>query len=249
MSSLEFGKELFRSLPPADKKESVAVRGDLSKLNAFDDGFLSEIDARNCSTEAETGGDTALMTAVRGKLSDYQSKYIDKDLTARFSLQKDENEEGSIIAHTYVEHIEVSNCRAGSWATRWHIKPGKETDADVSGSAQFHLHYHENGSNVQMRAARDFQVQNAATAEEAVNTIVAKMEAKTMSYEDKVAKAIIKQISAREKELHEQLKEMSEQIDGNMKKLRRILPITKTRFKWDAAAQKQVKLLNERKTE
>jgi Mg2+ and Co2+ transporter CorA len=99
----------------------------------------------------------------------------------------------------------------------------------------------------QLRPTRHFEVQQAMTAEEQVNSIVAKMEARTMSYEDKVAKAIVKQITAREKELYEQMKDMCDQIDDNLKKMRRILPITKTRFKWDASAQKQVKLLNERK--
>jgi hypothetical protein len=244
---LEFGRQLLLSLPPMEAKEFAVAKSDLTKLNAFQEDFLKEIDTRSCSGDVGGEDDTQLMALVRTKLTDYYQKYSDKDLTARFTLHKSDQEEGSMVLRSYVEQLELSNNRTGSWATEWKIKPGKETEVDISGVAQIHIHYYENGSNVQLRATRHFEVQQAMTAEEAVNSIVARMEAKTMSYEVKVVKAIGKQITAREKELYEQMKEMCDQIDANLKKMRRILPITKTRFKWDAAAQKQVKLLNERK--
>lgn len=189
------------------------------------------------------------MGAIRTKLTEYQNRYIEKDLTARFTLQKSsDEEEGVMVARTHVEHLDSMNSRTGRWSTEWKIKPGKETEAEVSGTATIHVHYFENGANLQLRSSRQFDKQSASTAEEQVNSIVAQMESRTMSYEEKVANAILAQISSREKELYEQFLVMCDEIDSKLKKIRRILPITKTRFKWDAAAQKQVRLLNARKT-
>ena len=243
--STEFGKELLLSLPPG--QDWAAVQGDVTTLGAWDEEALKDLHVRTCQSADDSTQDTPLMASVREKFADYQSKYTAKDLTAtRFTLTPvDDN--GSMILHTYLEQVEKTNCRAASWATCWNIQPHEETEAQVSGTAQLHLHYYEN-ANVQLRTTRTFSPQSAETAKEQVNSIVAQMEARTMSYEEKVAKAIIKQITAREKELYQQMQQMQDEIGEKLKKMRRILPITKTRFKWDVAAQKQVKILNERKT-
>ena len=77
--------------------------------------------------------------------------------------------------------------------------------------------------------------------------MVAKLEARNMSYDEKIAKTTEKEIATREKELYEQMKGACEDAESNLKKMRRILPVTKTRFQWNGAAQKQVRLLNDRK--
>lgn len=248
-----------RSLPflaPMASKDLEITKRDLHTVVGVweEDEALAE---RLCSVSVSDPKDyTPLMTAVKSKLSDYYDKKYSSKQTFRFTVQKKEDSstaerppDGAMIVRSYIEHLEVSNQRTASWATVWSIHPDKETEAEIFGTAQIHLHYYENGTNVQLRARKFFPVDKAATAVEQVNSIVAQMEARTMSYEDKVAKAVVKQITKHENELYDHVKELcDEMIDGHLKKMRRVLPITKTRFKWDAAAQKQVKLLNERNT-
>lgn len=122
---------------------------------------------------------------------------------------------------TYAEHVASHNCSTGSWAGTWTI-----SDTTLSGSIVLHAHYYEAGSNVQMRVNREFSAQLA----------------------DSEAETVVQQIKLWEVELYEQLSTMFSdgEVDSSLKQVRRILPITKTRFKWDAQAQASVQLLNAR---
>ena len=261
-------EELVHSLPPISTSDWKAVQDDFEKLigASLPETIVQEYNARRClPTIGKQDGDnndrdnnstkTPLMKAIQSKLDDYQTKvYKEKGLDARSTLQHDEdnnNNKNDLIARTYVEQLDAHNCRTGSFACQWLIQPDPqaEREAKISGQAVLHLHYYENGSNQQLRARRKFDVQLASTEEEKVHAIVAKMEARNMSYEDKVAKAICQKIEQHEQEVYRQLQEMTVELEEKLRKLRRILPITKTRFKWNAAAQQQVKLLNDRKAD
>lgn len=253
-------EELVHSLPPLSSSDWKTLQDEFKKLAAsLPDDVVQQYNARRCLPKDDQGDNnsTPMMKAVQSKLDDYQTRvYKEKDLDVRMTLQHVVDDESNhskddLMIRTYVEQLDTQNCRTGSFACQWLIQPDPqaEREAKISGQAMLHLHYYESGSNQQLRAQRKFDVQTASTEEEKVNAIVAKMEARNMSYEDKVAKAICQKIEQHEQEVYRQLQEMTQELEEKLRKLRRILPITKTRFKWDAAAQKQVKLLNARKTE
>jgi uncharacterized coiled-coil protein SlyX len=246
MSKEEFGKELLFSLPPMESKDlNTTVLADLKKLNAFQETFLQELSDKHCSEVVPKG--SSQIEYVKEKLTDYQqSLYIDKGVTARHTVIEEGKE---VVIRTYAEHLDTHNCMTGSWVAQWTVLIRGEKEADLGGNVKLHAYYFEEGSNVQMRADKDFVSKPIEAQEEMVNSLVAKFEKQKMSYEEQLAKVIVDQITAHEKEMYTQLAGMVEELgDGTLKKFRRILPVTKTRFKWDAEAQKQVRLLNARKT-
>jgi uncharacterized coiled-coil protein SlyX len=243
MSNEEFGKELLFSLPSMESKENTTVLGDLKKLNAFQESFLQELSDKHC-TEAVSKGSSQI-EYIKGKLDTYQSLYTNKGVTARHTVIEQGKE---VVIRTYAEHLNTHNCMTGYWAAQWRVKILGEKDADLGGKVKLHAYYYEEGSNVQMRAETDFASKPVSAADEKVNSMVARFEKQKMSYEEQLAKVIVDQIAAHEKKMYDQLTSMIEELkDETLKKFRRILPVTKTRFKWDAEAQKQVRLLNARK--
>jgi len=232
---------ILTSLPPLDQDEFDTVKSQLESLNISTED-ADEVQKRLCQSD-DPSSDTPLMAAVREKLVDARRKYTSKGLISRFTIEPADN--GAMVLRTYVEQVETSNSRRGAWSACWQIRPDEETEAFVSGSALIHVHYSEE-ANVQLRAERSFEEERTGTNVEQVNAIVAQMEARTLSYEAKVAKAIVKHVGECEKKLCQQMLSLCDDSYAALKKLRRILPITKTRFKWDAAAQKQVRLLNDR---
>jgi uncharacterized coiled-coil protein SlyX len=246
MSNEEFGKELLFSLPPMESKDlNTTVIADLKKLNAFQETFLKELSDKHCTEEVPEG--STQIEYVKGKLTAYQqSLYTDKGVTARHTVIEEGKE---VIIRTYAEHLDTHNCMTGSWSAQWTILIRNEKEADLGGNVKLHAYYFEEGSNVQMRADKDFVSKPISAEDEKVNSLVAKFEKQKMSYEEQLAKVIVEQITAHEKEMYTQLASMVEELgNSTLKKFRRILPVTKTRFKWDAEAQKQVRLLNARKT-
>jgi uncharacterized coiled-coil protein SlyX len=239
MTNEEFGKELLFSLPPMESKDPVIA--DLKKLNAFQETFLQELSDKEC-TEAVLKG-SGQIEFVKEKLTAYQqSLYTDKGVTARHTVVEDGQE---IFIRTYAEHLDTHNCMTGSWTAQWKILVRGDKEADLGGIVKLHAYYYEEGSNVQMRADKNFVSKPVEAQEEKVNSMVAKFEKNKMSYEEQLAKVIVDQITAHEKEMYTELGSMVEELgDRTLKKFRRILPITKTRFKWSAEAQKQVRLLN-----
>jgi hypothetical protein len=247
LSNVEFGKHILTSLPPLEQSDWNTTIANLKKLNCFDDSLLQEYNDRACVTFGETG--SSQMESIRSRLQAHRSQmYKEKmeTLQHRMTVAEDQNKQ-TIYVRTFAEQLDTMNCRAGYWSAEWMIRIRSETACEISGRVRLHSYYYEN-VNVQMRANREFPVKEILTAEEKVNSMVAKFEKEKMSYEDQLAKCTVDHIVALELELYEDLQRMCDECDDNLKKIRRILPITKTKFKWDAAAQKNVKLLNDEST-
>lgn len=245
MSNEEFGKQLLFSLPPLESKDlNTTVLADLKKLNAFQESFLQEFSVKQCTEEVPKG--STQIEFVKGKLTDYQqSLYTDKGVTAHHTVIEKGKE---FVIRTYAEHLDTHNCMTGSWSAEWKILIRGEKEADLGGNVKLHAYYYEEGSNVQMRADKDFVSKPIEAKDEKVNSMVAKFEKQKMSYEEQLSKVIVDEITSHEKEMYNQLASMVEELgDSTLKKFRRILPVTKTRFKWDADSQRQVRLLNARK--
>jgi F-actin capping protein alpha subunit len=231
---------------------------------------------RTCRTNSDdasfvTTAPSTLLDYMQIKLHDYQERYRTKRVTARYTVAtatatkpvgedngalKGDGEDGDddddavvLDVHTYAEHLDAANCHAGCWSAAWHIVVRSEQEAQLDGAIAFHGHASECGSNVQTRATRTFPLVSISTQEEVVNSLVAKFEQTTMTYAEQLATMIVAHIATYETEWHEALNEMyNSHVEDALRKLRRILPITKTRFKWDSAAQRNVQLLNARTT-
>lgn len=249
MASEDFGRDLLLSLPPMEISDSDAAIDHLKSLNAFEDTALEERTTRQCLESSEEETNNSQAKEILTKLQDFQKGfYVEKGVTARCSAIEEttDGDEEIITVRSYAEHLDSHNCSSGSWSATWNIKIVDEKTADISGSVAFHAAHTEN-CNVHTRATREFATKTVSTATEKVNEVVAKFEHHAMSYEEQLAKLICNQIVEYEQSLYGDLtKVFEEELD--LRRLRRILPITKTRFKWDSAAQKNVKLLNARKT-
>jgi F-actin capping protein alpha subunit len=210
---------------------------------------------------------------IHSKIHDYQERYRTKGVTARCTVTEQADKEAAtmtaaaqggaaaaaaavvLVVHTYAEHLDAANCSSGCWVGTWTMELLSEKDANLSGRVQFGAHHAEGqGVNVQTRIVCNFNaVLRVSTEEEMVNSMVAKFEKNTMSYAEQLATKLVEQIALYESQLYEALQEQNGEeqtyaanVEEGLRKLRRILPITKTRFKWDSAAQKNVKLLNAR---
>ena len=265
----KFGTELLLSLPAMSASDWQDAQRDWKAVSGTATETAATVEQeylqRTCSsTQEQQHNDdkmnnwTPLMQQVYTQLQDYQSeRYKASKMTRRLTLQPvvdDDNNHNNnnMIVRTYLEILDAANCQTGRLAVEWHIQPvlssddKTETTAHVSGTAQLHVHYYENDTNIQLVATQTFQQAPASTAEEKVNSIVAQMEERQLSYEVKVARAVVAQIRHHEDQLVQTLLHTtfaSANCHRHLKSLRRILPITKTRFPWNAAAHKQVQLL------
>jgi F-actin capping protein alpha subunit len=155
----------------------------------------------------------------------------------------------AIILKTYVEHLDAANGNAGYWQGSWHVRIQSETQAYIEGHLQLRTRAAERGSQnqIQSQARRTYQV-TVSTLEEKVNSIVAQFEKSTLSYAEKLMMKVVQYITTQEEQFYQNLEQwFQEPQEDGLRKLRRILPITKTRFKWDSSAQRNVQLLNARK--
>lgn len=155
-----------------------------------------------------------------------------------------------LLVRTYAELVDGPNRLSGFCAGEWVCEPVSEQSLFVSGRLTIQAASEEK-ANCHFRLERTSPRRVVETAEEKVNAIVARMEARRMSYEEKVAKKLVDHLktSCYEAAYDDVRNRTYAELDENLKQVRRILPVTKTRFKWDVAAQKQVTLLNARKDE
>ena len=226
-----------------DKSELEATIIELKDLNSFHDAILRDHEIKICLNNQSTGSSSEQVECIEKRLRiSHSSK--DKKSTTRCTCVE---QGGTILIRSYVEVNDSHNFISGSWFADWSADSFTEKTAKLKGSVYFHVKYCEGEANVQTRSTRGYKAYEVSTQEEKVNALVHLWEKEKMSYEDQLAQVICDAINAREQEAYHDLQVMFQEFDISLKKVRRILPITKTRFKWDGAAQKQVKLLNERK--
>lgn len=228
-----FGRDLLLSLPPMDQRDWKVKQADLEKLGLLDASAVSDLHQKICMNGSggdSDSGSSALRNSIRGSLKEYMDRLKDKpSVNARFSVTE---EDGKTVLRTYAETVDASNLSSGCWMAHWTLDSESDTAAELSGTVSMHVYYFEDNSNVQLRASKPYQT--SFTAEDGP---------------DGLATKIVNQIGHWEREVYDELSSQfnDQEIESKLRKVRRILPITKTRFKWDSAAQANVKLLNARK--
>lgn len=257
--------DLLLSLPPMESQDWKIAQGRMSQLllephraAASSEECTAEEAAEKRAQAQCTAADIREPTEsqfrhISERLRDYQSKRY-ATTAARCSLvvvrheEEDNNatKNSACTIRTYCEHVDRSNCLAGALAGEWHVTITSEKTADCRATLRWHAHYAED-CNVQTRSAREYAAAEVSTVEEKVNAMVKRFEQEQMSYEEQLARAVVQHMERWEEDFYQALATHLADAPDLVRPLRRILPITKTRFKWDSAAQKNVQLLNARK--
>jgi len=251
-------------LPNDDEDESTTskllserhdIRTCRSKKAASEEGEGASKNKKRGSSEDVK---ELLAKAVDTKLSDFlETLYGSKaNVISRHAVEIQQQQQSDdkknavvLIVRTYAELVDNPNKLSGYCAGEWTCEPVSEQVVYVAGQLDIHAASEEK-ANCHLRLSRTLPRRKVETAEEKVNAIVAKMEARRMSYEEKVAKKLVQYLTKSYEEAYRDVtNRLYGELDENLKLVRRILPVTKTRFKWDVAAQKQVTLLKERETD
>lgn len=136
---------------------------------------------------------------------------------------------------TYAERIDLHNNHAGSWKGCYTFCPAT---GSLSGSISITAHTFENGGNVQLHSNFSSEAVQVGTCSPS-------------DYNDNKqalwSKAVTRQIQSwEENDVLEKLTTMYDESMGSyMKKLRRIMPLTRTKMEWNANAHKVLKTLGE----
>lgn len=174
-----------------------------------------------------------LAASLKTKLEQYQQQNFagKQGVTARMAMTSNGNQ---LVVHTYAEKLDQPNRISGYWRATWTIDSdaaATNDSADMSGRVQVHSYAHEEG-NAQVRVDKKF------------DTMQVTKTALKKSDEPTLAQAIMKQITQWESDVLELLAAMNEGETGeHLKSIRRVLPITKTKMKWNVVAQRSVQTL------
>jgi F-actin capping protein alpha subunit len=235
-------QDLLLSMPPLEAKDFASIQSDLTKLVALNrketvdkNAVAKEMQTRTCLQDENTSTDAFSVALAKCWSAHQEETYGKKDgVTARFAVLKQDSGSGWML-RTYAEVLDTAKFRTGYWAGKWMID-GNGSKVSISGELSLHVYYYEGGSNVQMRGKREIPSAPVNVASNGDHTD--ENEAK--------AQAIVAYIKSMEKSLHQDLSDDDALFLSSLPKIRRILPITKTRMKWNDAAQNQVRLLNAR---
>lgn len=201
-----------------------------------DGGWLDEIKLQHhrdiCMSGAGNGKDVnhPLAFTMKEKVKAYQDETFGSKpgVTARMAMAPGEEDPiHQLVLTTYVEKIDSSNQFTGAWNATWTITYESDESAKISGSTKLHTYSYEEG-NCQLRTARDFQTT-------------------TVESEGDLPQALMDQITAWEREVLGLLASFHDLVGDNLRSIRRVLPITKTKMKWDVVAHRNVKTLEKTK--
>ena len=155
-------------------------------------------------------------------LQNAMKSYVDKYYTSQgvysdYCIDVNESETEYTIL-LYAERIQLQKFHAGSWTARYFIK--KEGDAvSICAKISLHAHAFENG-NLQLKSIADFP--------------------ETETTEDGIFKQMLKWDEKTQSSLSGVYNDMSCDI---LKKFRRVMPVTKTRFDWNLQAHRGIQEL------
>jgi len=136
-----------------------------------------------------------------------------------------------LVVHTFAEKMDGPNQISGYWKATWTIGNIKLGAGDMSGRVQLHSCAYEEG-NSHLVVDKEFP------STEVVEVSLKKGEKPTFE------QGVMKQIMEWEMEILDLLATMNESGTAeHLKSIRRVLPITKTKMKWDVVAQRSVKTL------
>jgi len=173
------------------------------------------------STDTDNDGDYS--EEIKRYLRDY---YTSHGVKSHYIFDTNENTKTTNIL-LYAERVQLQHYHAGSWSARYTIEKDADSAASpsivISGKITLHAHTFENG-NVQIRSTADLAPLTLPSASPL---------------------AVLQQIQSWEEEavmkpLEKVYEDMSSEI---LKKLRRTMPITRTRFDWNESGHRGIREL------
>jgi hypothetical protein len=166
--------------------------------------------------------------------SNFSTPGVRAAYTVSTSVDDDDNKSTTLTITTYAERIELNNHQAGSWKGQYIICP---TTGSLHGDISVRAHTFENGGNVQL------------TSNISLNTIISQ----TCSLTDESntqaswASTVMRQIKSwEEMEVVHKLDIMYESMGSiYLKRLRRVMPVTRTKMEWNVLAHRVAHTLKE----
>lgn len=211
------------------------VAEQLQKIGAktLPGGWLDEIKLQYHQDICMGGGKDVnhpLALPLKQKVKAYQDETFGSKpgVTARMALQPGEEDPiHQLVLTTYAEKVDTSNQFTGAWTATWTITYESDESAQISGSVKLHTYSYEEG-NCQLRTVRDF-------------------ETTTVESEGDLPQALVDQIVAWEHDVMGILASFHDLVADNLRSIRRVLPISKTKMKWDVVAHRNAKTLEKTK--
>lgn len=134
---------------------------------------------------------------------------------------------------SFAEKIDGNNLQTGYWKSTWTITSTSGAEAEVKGTVELHTYSFEEG-NTQMQLVHSFD-----------GEIVEEMENEMVEEEPSLANGVLFKIIQWEHEVLSILKGLHDLSGDSLKKIRRVLPITKTKMNWEVEAQRGVRHLKQ----
>lgn len=217
-------QQLLLSLPPLDNVEQVLEA--IKDMPGYSDDMKKARERQTCqSSQQSSAAKTPMAEALNQELSKYLEKHYSSknSVTARHLIVEADVNGSSLQIFTYAELLESHKSTGGYWSSdlTWNATTG-----ELQGTLSAHAHYYEGtDNNVQLRAKEALP-----------------------PFTNKDAKSIVAHLSSSFEQMHSRLLEMCEnECQTSLKRIRRILPITKTRMNWSDAAQESVSVLTKSK--
>lgn len=227
-----YNLETFKIAEMADHRTVIAAAAEVDGSHYVDpiDGTVFgynhitqkpiDGDSRPCAGELDPS-----MEEPRKAIQDGVLAYIKRQFGAKNVAAGAFAKAGVITVVVSAEKLSLRNYWSGNWRSQYEIKFTGGTMATVTGWTKIHIHYFEDG-NVQM--------QNSKECSEQVNFTAAA----------DLAGSVVKVVETHENTIQTALEEMYSNMSGDtFKEMRRVMPITHTKFDWNVNAHKMVRNL------
>lgn len=216
---------VIADIPNDERKLLVCAQTEVDDSHYIESTTQQLVEFNHISQEcvgisgAAPQGDAALepqRAAIDAKIAAYVKKQYSVGRTAHAVVSKD----GEIHVIIAGLNTNLRNYWSGNWRSVWKVALNGDSAA-ISGSMKALVHYFEDG-NVQMDADKSVDAQSLSFAD-------------ADSLGDAVAGAISEAESAMQGGLE---KLYSNMTDETFKDMRRVLPVTRTKFDWSGAASR-----------
>jgi capping protein alpha len=162
-----------------------------------------------------------LRSALQAAINTYMGSQFSKELSSCGVYAKD----GKIHVVISAESVQLRNFWSGRWRSSYTITPSKG-EYTIEGWVKVRCHYFEDG-NLQLHQVKEFEKKSVA-----------------YSNASTFASSIVEGVTKMETDLQTGLESMYGTMnEETFKEMRRVLPLTKEKFNWNANAHKMISSL------
>lgn len=218
---------LLQSAAPGKFDEVAQIVQKLGQTTLSGDSWLADAQAEHQRFQLIGANEINLMhplaDPLKAKINKYQEDIFGSKpgVSARVAISQDGN---ALVVQTYAEKNDTANLYTGYWKATWNIDAEEEV-AHISGQVDLATMSYEDG-NSQMKTSKTFEVESVGFGEQ----------------DETLEGGIVEKIIDWEADILSLLKSMHDATNDRLRAIRRVLPVTKTKMKWDIEAQRSVKL-------